>query len=160
LNLIEVSAFLHQHQRERRGEAIVAALEDYALAYALAGEVLQETLSDVRKPLREAFERIRELSLKSEGTVSRREIREALAVPDSTVRRWLNDLVELEYVSVLDPSKAGQGKTARYRVLEHEPRPAELAGLISPEELRRRIEPTSPLRHTPPNGGGGLSARP
>jgi 5S rRNA maturation endonuclease (ribonuclease M5) len=160
LNLIEVSAFLHQHQRERRGEAIVAALEDYALAYALAGQVLQETLSDVRKPLREAFERIRDLSLKSEGTVSRREIREALAVPDSTVRRWLNDLAELEYVSVLDPSKAGQGKTARYRVLEHEPRPTELAGLLSPEELRRRMEPTSPPRHTPPNGGGDLSVRP
>jgi hypothetical protein len=156
LNLIEVSAFLHQHQRERHGEAIVATLDDYALAYALAGQVLQETLSDVRKPLRDAFERIRDLSLKSEGTVSRRDIREALAVPDSTVRRWLTDLVELEYVSVIDPSKAGQGRMARYRVLEHEPRPTELAGLLSPDELRRRMEPTSPLRHPPPNGSGGL----
>ena len=85
LNLIEVSAFLHQYQRERArlssrsGDAIVASVEDYEVAYALAASVLAETLSDVRKPLREAYERIRELSLKGDGTVSRREIREALA---------------------------------------------------------------------------------
>jgi len=40
LNLIEVSAFLHQHQRERRDGAIVASTADYAVAYALAAEVL------------------------------------------------------------------------------------------------------------------------
>ncbi len=51
LNLIEVSAFLHQHQRERRAGAIVAALADYAVAYGLAAEVLRETLTDVKKPL-------------------------------------------------------------------------------------------------------------
>ena len=49
LNLIEVSAFLHQHQRERRDGAIVASLADYAVAYALAGEVLSETLSDLKQ---------------------------------------------------------------------------------------------------------------
>jgi hypothetical protein len=43
LNLIEVSAFLHQHQRKRRGSAIVASTADYAVAYALAAEVLAET---------------------------------------------------------------------------------------------------------------------
>jgi hypothetical protein len=47
LNLIEVSAFLHQHQRERRGGAIVAEAADYAVAYALAAEVLADTLSDL-----------------------------------------------------------------------------------------------------------------
>ena len=39
LNLIEVLAFLHQHQRERtRDGAIVASLADYEAAYALSGE--------------------------------------------------------------------------------------------------------------------------
>jgi hypothetical protein len=87
LNLIEVSAFLHQHQRERRGGAIVAALADYAVAYGLAVEVLAETLSDVSRPLREAYEHIRGLCQQKGGAISRREIREALHVPDSTVRR-------------------------------------------------------------------------
>jgi DNA primase len=63
LNLIEASAFLHQYRRERRGGAIVASVADYAIAYELAGAVLAETLSDLRKPLREAFERIRALCL-------------------------------------------------------------------------------------------------
>ncbi len=146
LNLIEVSAFLHQHQRERRGglsarsgDAIVASVEDYAVAYALAASVLAETLSDVRKPLREAFERIRELSLKGDGTVSRREIREALALPDSTVRGWLQQLVELEYLES-DGSKGGAGKVTRYRLTDRGPRCDIVVGLLTPEELRQATE--------------------
>jgi hypothetical protein len=140
LNLIEVSAFLHQYQRQRQDGAIVADVADYEVAYGLAGEVLAETLTDVRKPLREAYERIRELSLKRDGTVSRRETREALGVPDSTVRRWLQDLVELEYLAVALPegSKYGQGRTVRYRPLERA-REAEILGLLTPAELRARI---------------------
>jgi Mn-dependent DtxR family transcriptional regulator len=139
LNLIEVSAFLHQHQRERRGAAIVASLADYAVAYALAGEVLADTLSDVKRPLREAYTRIRELSLKS-GSVTRSEVRDALALPDSTVRRWLAELVELEYLEA-EPVK--QGKAARYvlsgRTLKHDL----VVGLLTPERLRH-FATTSP----------------
>jgi len=138
LNLIEVSAFLHQHQRERRGRAIVAATADYAVAYALAAEVLAETLSDLRKPLREALERVRGLSLKGDGSVSRREIREALAMPDSTVRRWLQDLVELEYLAQVEASKGGAGKTSRYRLVPLETHRTPL-GLLSPEDLAARL---------------------
>jgi DNA-binding transcriptional ArsR family regulator len=141
LNLIEVSAFLHQHQREREDGAIVADASDYAVAYQLAGQVLQETLSDVKRPLREAFERIRDISLKGDGSVSRREIREAVNVPDSTVRRWLAELVELEYLAVVnDGAKPGQGRTVRYQVVDREPRRRELLGLKTPEDLRRELK--------------------
>src|SRR3990172_6997699 len=68
LNLIEVSAFLHQHQRQRSKGAIVASLADYAAAYALAAEVLRETLTDVKKPLREAYRRIQTLAEGKAGT--------------------------------------------------------------------------------------------
>jgi hypothetical protein len=147
LNLIEVSAFLHQHQRERRGGAIVASTADYAVAYALAAEVLADTLSDLRKPLRDALERVRELSLKG-GTVSRREIREALAMPDSTVRRWLSDLVELEYLTQVEAGAKGAGKTSRYRLVPLETQRAPL-GLLSPEALEEIA-----TRQKPPNGSG------
>jgi hypothetical protein len=143
LNLIEVSAFLHQHQRERSQEgAVVASLADYEAAYALAGEVLKETLTDLKRPLREALQRIQVLAAKGEGSVSRREVREALSVPDSTVRRWLAELVELEYLAQLggECGKAGQGKAVRYRPVERQPAACEIAGLLSPAELRRRIE--------------------
>jgi DNA primase len=143
LNLIEVSAFLHQHQRERRDGAIVASTADYGVAYGLASEVLAETLSDVKKPLREAYERIRGLCQEKGGTTSRREIREALHVPDSTVRRWLSDLVDFEYVAVVSPDgKAGQGKTVRYQLLDREPKENEVLGLLAPAELEARIRAT------------------
>jgi DNA primase len=146
LNLIEVSAFLHQHQRQRRegvsasrGQAIVASTADYAVAYALAAEVLAETLSDLRKPLREALECVRGLSLKGDGSVSRREIREALAMPDSTVRRWLSELVELEYLAQVEASKGGAGKTSRYRLVPLETHRNTPLGLLSPEALAARL---------------------
>jgi DNA primase len=136
LNLIEVSAFLHQHQRERRGGVIVASVADYEVAYDLASQILTETLSDVKRPLRDAYLRIRELSLKREEPVSRREIREALQVPDSTVRRWLGELVELEYLAVSEQGQRGAGKTTRYRVLDREPEGGFLPGLLRPDQLR------------------------
>lgn len=140
LNLIEVSAFLHQRQRERSPEgAIVASLADYGAAYALAGEVLRETLTDVKRPLREAFQRIQDLAAKADGSVTRRDVREALGVPDSTVRRWLSELVELEYLAVAEEGRQGAGKTTRYRLVERGPRNDAVLGLLSPEELRARL---------------------
>jgi len=135
LNLIEVSAFLHQHQRQQKDGAILASVDDYATAYGLASEVLKETLSDLKKPLREAYERIRGLCQGEKG-VSRREVRDALGVPDSTVRRWLGELVELEYLET-ETSKGGQGKSARYRLSETAPQGDIVLGLLAPGDLRR-----------------------
>ena len=139
LNLIEVSAFLHQHQRQRRGGAIVAAVADYAVAYGLAAQVLSETLSDLKKLLRDAYERIQAVAQQGDGSASRREIREALALPDSTVRRWLSELVELEYLAVSEGSKGGAGRTTRYVVLERSLRPQVPLGLLAPAELASRL---------------------
>jgi hypothetical protein len=138
LNLIEVSAFLHQHQRERRNGAILADVADYAVAYGLASSVLAETLADVKKPLREAYGRIRGLAGDGEGSVSRREIREALSVPDSTVRGWLAQLVELEYLEA-DSSKGGAGRVTRYRLTDRGPRDDVVVGLLPPDDLRRTL---------------------
>jgi DNA primase catalytic core len=136
LNLIEVSAFLHQQQREKKNGAIVASPADYTVAYELAAQVLAETLSDLKKPLREAYGRIRELS-NGEGSVSRREIRETLSVPDSTVRHWLSELVELEYLVPVEGG--GRGKAVRYALSERAPRQELAPGLLKPEELREKL---------------------
>jgi DNA primase len=139
LNLIAVSAFLHQHQRARGQGAVLADAFDYEVAYRLAAFVLAETLSDLKKPLREAYERIRGLCGEGNGGVSRREIREALDVPDSTVRRWLAELVELEYLEA-EATKGGQGKSARYRLAESAPRQSVVLGLVTPEDLAARLK--------------------
>jgi 5S rRNA maturation endonuclease (ribonuclease M5) len=146
LNLIEVSAFLHQHQRRRsgsgalasQGQAILADVSDYEVAYGLAGQVLAETLTDVKKPLREAYVRLRGLSLNGDG-ITRREIREALAVPDSTARRWLSELCELEYLVQVEASKGGAGKQTRYKLAEREPKEDLALGLLTPEALAARL---------------------
>jgi DNA-binding transcriptional ArsR family regulator len=139
LNLIEVSAFLHQYQRDRRSGAIVACVADYEVAYRLAREVLTETLSDMRKPLRQAYECVRDLCEKGNRSVSRREVRESLNLPDSTVRRWLSELVELEYLEA-EGSKGGQGKASRYRLADRAPRRSVVLGLLSPEQLRAKLQ--------------------
>ena len=139
LNLIEVSAFVHQYQRERRGGAIVASLADYAVAYELAKEVLADTLADLKRPLRDAYEGIRALAQKSGGSVSRRELREELAHPDSTVRGWLGQLVELEYLEA-ESSKGGAGKSTRYRLTDRGPRTDLVLGLLTPAQLAERLE--------------------
>jgi len=136
LNLIEVSAFLHQHQRGRDGGAIVAAADDYAAAYGLAASVLTETLSDLKKPLREAYGHVRGLCERGEGAVTRREIREALQMPDSTVRNWLSELVSLEY---LETESGGAGRTTRYRLTGRGPKGDVVLGLLSPDELRKLL---------------------
>lgn len=71
--------------------------------------------------------------------MSRREIREALAMPDSTVRRWLADLVELEYLVQAEASKGGAGKTSRYRLVPLETHRNTPLGLLTPEDLGARL---------------------
>jgi DNA-binding IclR family transcriptional regulator len=71
--------------------------------------------------------------------VSRREIREALAEPDSTVRRWLSELVELEYLAQVEASKSGAGKSTRYRVIEREAKRELVLGLLAPQDLAARL---------------------
>ena len=100
LNLIEVSAFLHQHQRARSQDAIVATPADYQVAYDLAAEVLADTLAELKKPLRAVLEAVNTLASTSGEPVTRRAVREQLQCPDSSLRNWLNELVSLEYLDV------------------------------------------------------------
>jgi predicted ArsR family transcriptional regulator len=108
------------------------------VAYNLAASVLSETLADRRKPLRDAYARIRDLCGDTDRVVSRREIREALAVPDSTVRGWLQQLVDLDYLE-MEASRGDQGKSARYRLTDTAPRPNLVVGLLTPEALAAQL---------------------
>ena len=118
--------------------AVTAARRGLSANWSGDRRRLGETLTDIKKPLREALLRLRGLAREKGGAVSRREIREALHVPDSTVRRWLQELVDFEYLGLvqMDGEKGGQGKTVRYRLLEREAKQSEVLGLLSPAELR------------------------
>ena len=147
LNLIEVSAFLHQYQREKRNGVLFASADDYMVAYELAAQVLTDTFSDLKRPLRDAYQLIQGLCEKGEGSVSRREIRNALGLADSTVRGWLTELVELEYVASIDGG--GRGKTVRYALHERLPSQKLVLGLLKPEELREKIASSRKFANRP-----------
>jgi len=136
LNLIEVSAFLHQSQRARQDGAIVATVADYAVAYQLAADVLTETLADLKKPLQLVLDAVTALATEAGGPVTRRALRERLQCPDSSLRIWLAELVSLEY---LDADCAGVGKTARYRVVARPTSTALVLGLRTPAELAEAL---------------------
>jgi DNA primase len=152
LNLIEVSAFLHQHQRERSAGAIVATIDDYRIAYELAASVLAETLTDLKRPLRLVLDRVRDLAREHGGRVSRRQVREALQLPDTSIRRWLRELVDLEYLAPERP-KPGEGRSTAY-TLEGPSASEKVPELLTPEQLAERINP--PTRQRVPNRRGGV----
>ena len=114
-------------------------------------QVLTETLSDVKKPLREAYERIRELSLKGDGTVvAPRDPRGAGAAGldgAALARRARRARVPGE----AEARKGGAGKATRYRLVERGPqqdagaRPADARG---PGRARQRMPQNPPLAKT------------
>jgi hypothetical protein len=60
LGIIKASAFLHRFQREIEDDAIVAGVEDYAVALRLVGPVLNAALGeDVSEPVRRFWEALR-----------------------------------------------------------------------------------------------------
>jgi DNA primase catalytic core len=143
LNLIETIAFLHQHQREKKpdekGEPFIeATAADYERAHSLAGEVLGQALSDLKRPAAELLGAVKSLLAgRSDGTATRREIREATGLPDHRVVALLGELVALEYLEAVVGS---QGRTFRYRLAAPgSTAPKILAGLTTPSELRKKL---------------------
>ena len=147
LCLIEASAFLHQHQRSCRRltgpdgtevSYIEANLEDYALAYELAKDVLRDCLNELSPSARELFG-IAAQQFEKEFT--RRELREACGWPQRRVLETLEELVAMEYITA---SSGHQGKTYLYTVAAGNggARPEPASALLHPEQLEKRLADT------------------
>jgi DNA primase len=117
LTLIDVIAFLHQHQRIvktlRRGdetiEYIEATLDDIRLANAIAHDVLGRSLDELPPQTRRLIQRIDRYVVaecarlhvhRADFRFSRRALREAIAWGDTQLKIHLARLVELEYLVV------------------------------------------------------------
>ncbi len=148
LSLIEGLAFLHQHQRrvslDGNTEYIEASIEDYAHAYDLAHQVFAQASSDLPKPVADFLaqlekivpQKAREAKLAPDTfTFTRRDIREAVNLPDYMVKRYMRAIEELEYVQV---QRAPQGGSYRYKMAETVKKPRHLDGLMRPEALREK----------------------
>lgn len=147
LCLIEAIAFLHQHQRPRGTDGdmayIEATLEDYALAYDVAHEVLGITLHELSREAQDLSLVIREhVCDVSDGrdlyavTFTRRDLRTRTGWPDRRLRDALQELVDMEYLVAY----GSQGKTFQYRLIQLPDRERPTLGeLTTPEELGRLL---------------------
>jgi len=148
LSLIEGIAFLHQHQRTVSGEGaeeyIEANLDDYAAAHDLAHVVFAQAGSDVPKPSADFLARVEAWAIAAaaageqqleEFWFTRREVREAVRLPDHVVKRLMREIEELEYVEV---RRALKGGSFRYRLLPQKKAAPVLDGLTAPDVLREK----------------------
>lgn len=135
LHLIEVLAYLHQHQRPRKShqgvDYIEATVQDYRWAYFLASRILRGSMDELTRWARELlvfFEA-------QPSSYTRREVRECLQWPDRRTREALEELTELEYLEVLRGSNNLQ--TFRLSPLTAT-NPCKALGLLHPDELEAR----------------------
>jgi hypothetical protein len=131
LTLIDTITFLHQQQRpvrilergEQRIEYIEVALEDIALANALAHEVLGRSLDELPPQTRRLIKLIdrfvaeqcaAQQICRAQHRFSRRQLREAIGWGDTQLRVHVTRLVELEY---LLPRREGPGGQFVYELV-------------------------------------------
>ena len=116
---------------------IEATLEDYALAYELAKDVLRDCLHELSPSARELFEVAKNLQV---DCFTRRELREASGWPQRRVLETVEELVAMEYLSA---SSGHQGKTYLYSVAAgNGAHPSPVSALLHPEQLARQLAST------------------
>ena len=148
LSLIEGIAFLHQHQRaigsENGADYIEANVEDYAMAHDLAHQVFAQAGSDIPKPVADFLTKMdtamREAAAVAKQdvahfTFSRRDVREAVQLPDYLVKLYMRQVEELEMIEV---QRATRGSSFRYRLVERRDIRATLQGLTPPAGLAEK----------------------
>lgn len=149
LSLIAASAFLHQYRRERLpGEppVVLAALDDYRIAYDLARHVFAGAFSELAPAAAALLATIRKrvedtataqrIEL-AEVLFRRRNVRQWTDLPDHHVKRLVRQLEQLEY---LETSRRGNGSSHRYRLVETESAEKSVEGLMTPEDLAAEVE--------------------
>jgi hypothetical protein len=148
LSLIEGIAFLHQHQRtianDGGADYIEASVADYAMAYELAGLIFSQTQSDLAKPVADFLAQVEAWAATTAKTsksrvedffFSRRDVRDAVKLPDHMIKRHMRQIEDLEYVEV---RRATHGGSFRYRMLPQKKAPDVLAQLTTPQDLAEK----------------------
>ena len=148
LSLIEGIAFLHQHQRtighENGADYIEASVEDYAMAYDLASRIFAQTQGDLDKPVSDFLTQIETWAATAAKAkndrledfhFTRRDVRDAIKLPDHIIKRYMRQIEELEYVEV---RRAASGGSYRYRLLPQKKAPDVLAQLTPPQALAQK----------------------
>ena len=112
LQFIEAVTFYHQYQREKHTDKqtnetyINTTLEDIAEANKLMKEVLLRKADELSGATRNYFEQLKTLlQEQKQSTFTNREIRKALRLPGTTVRRYHNELLQNGYIKLQESKK-------------------------------------------------------
>ncbi len=115
LSMIEAVALLHQFQREQQDGAIVATLQDYAIAKKLLAEPMGRLLGgSISAASRRFLERLRSRVSATETWTTREAIK---GEPSSNraVQGWLRELTDSGYLEVVEPARGP--KAAVWRII-------------------------------------------
>lgn len=112
LQFIEAVTFYHQYQREKHtdkatGETYISTtLEDIAEANKLMKEVLLRKADELSGATRNYFEQLKQLLQDNkQSTFTNKDIRKALRLPGTTVRRYHNELLQNGYIRLQESKK-------------------------------------------------------
>jgi predicted transcriptional regulator len=112
LHFIEAVTFYKQHQREKKtdpvtGETFIeTTLEDIAEANELMKEVLLRKADELSGATRNYFEQLKKLlQEQKQSTFTNKDIRKALRLPGTTVRRYHNELLQNGYIKLQESKK-------------------------------------------------------
>ncbi len=142
LTLIEVSAFLHQYQREIRTfgsvDCVLACIEDYVVAYELASVILQQTVKQLSPKAEQLIHEIHEMCDHS-GTkdFTRQKVVRHTTWDIKTVKKYLNECLKLDMIEIIG---GGNGTAYQYKLVRLPDEHDNL--LMKPEELEKLIEAT------------------
>jgi len=112
LHFIEAITFYKQHQREKKTDQVTGeiyietTLEDIEEANELMKDVLLRKADELSGATRNYFEQLKALlQEQKQSTFTNKEIRKALRLPGTTVRRYHNELLQNGYIKLQESKK-------------------------------------------------------
>jgi predicted transcriptional regulator len=172
LQFIEAVTFYHQYQRSpltpeggtEKDRYIETTLEDIEEANKLMKEVLLRKADELSGAARNYFEQLKALLLEQkQSTFTNKEIRKALRLPGTTVRRYHNELLQNGYIKLQQSNTAKDGTRKQkgycYEIVSYEEYNL-LQNKITVvlDEILNKLRTTKPV--TSQNGNGSMKSKP
>lgn len=164
LQFIEAITFYHQYQREQKADEqsgevyIETTIEDIAQANRMMKEILLRKSDQLTGGCRNYFEQLKSfLKTNTISTFTNKEISGALRLPLSTVKRHNLELLNNNYLKLLEKKKGETEKAHRYEVVSYEDYKTlqEKVVTVLDEMLQKIISstpaqlPSEPMKATP-----------
>ncbi|MFY1048498.1 hypothetical protein ACOOWA_18055, partial [Chryseobacterium sp. GP-SGM7] len=96
--VIKQVTFLNQYQRETRNSYLITEIEDIEQATEVLFESIVLKVDELDGSLRQFFERLKKFIKSAEKDFIQREIRQEFNLSKTQLQRYINTLLELEYI--------------------------------------------------------------